>query len=112
MGKIFALVKPAKIDQRLWTLFVSSKCSCCENPRDGCTNEAASIEQAKKCFKEWCRKQYMKEWVERRKNSREVIFRFRFEPSLLLKKEQLTKTSRESTESDPAWKNNGKPNTM
>lgn len=53
MNNIYPLVKPKGVDQRLWIEFINTKCSNCENPKNGCTEELAVIGQAKKCYQEW-----------------------------------------------------------
>ena len=59
--RVFIFSVPKGIDKRLWMDFINSKCSNCENPKNGCTEILATTAQAKKCYGEWLASYKVKE---------------------------------------------------
>jgi len=51
--RVHLILRPSEVDEKAWISFLNNKCSQCEEPKDGCTDDLAVIGQARKCFKEW-----------------------------------------------------------
>jgi NifB/MoaA-like Fe-S oxidoreductase len=56
MTKVYSIAKPKGVNERLWIVFINERCSNCNQPKNGCSDEYATLKQAVKCFKDWLNK--------------------------------------------------------